>query len=69
MSKAILHIMPFEEEGKTLVLFSDHQNYLKVLAGDDSALLTAFWLNKSLSTIENIVVELDDGVPVRVHVV
>lgn len=68
-NRTFLYIMPFEEEGKILLLFTDQENHLKTLNGDDSALYKGLCLSENLSTIENIVVEFDDGVPVRVHVV
>lgn len=69
-NRTFLYIMPFEEEGIILILFTDQENHLKTLNGDDSALYKGFCLNeRDFSTIENIMVEFEDSVPVRVHVV
>lgn len=68
--RTALHIMPFNKDGKILLLFADEVNYPKALKGDEDARFTCLCLNvEDFSTIENIVVEFSDGKPVLVRTV
>ena len=69
--RTAFHLMPIPEEGKVLLLYLDNKAYRQFRANpdDESVIYRAFMVDGISGRLANVVVELEDGVPVSVKVV